>query len=618
MNIFNSFNNYLKNNFAKYFVDNRPEQQEKIQSQVAQNSQGISEIEMQLGNSKLFNPYGIGGVIQTNVEWERIFHTKVERILTYRSMSFFPEICDALDMITDDAIIQNAEGNVVQLNFKKEVPRHIEEIIKTQWDYLINDVFNFNDIGWELFRKWLIDSELYVELVLNDEGTNIIGIKVLSPLTMSPVYEENRITGYVQNISNISNVSISSNVTAMLEFDKDQVVYSNYGFYHEGMDVRGYLESAIRTYNQLKNLEDSVVIYRVTRASEKRIWNIAVGKMPKGKAEEYIKGLIQRYKKRIIYDPESGAMNTTQNIQAITEDFWFSKNEQGEGTTIETIGSGMNLGELDDVNYFKKKLFQTLKLPRSRWDDSAGVNYSSGKNGDMAREELKFQNFIERLQKRFSYILMSSFLTLLKFNGVDEKYIDDSLYSIKFTTSNLLKEYKEMELNESRMSLLMSCQQFMYDKEVTPNGIFAPEFILKDILMFSDEMLQKNNDLLQKLKNNQETKEGETGQDINNLGMDIGGGSGDLGGESVPETPEENSETETTPEETTTTSPELEGQAGRELTSPVTNAPEAFSPEISDENNFGGLFQAWLNDDRELQNSLKKKDGFHTKDNFTI
>ncbi|HON83947.1 MAG TPA: portal protein, partial [Caldisericia bacterium] len=833
----------------------------------------MSEVELQLVNS--YNAQqqnygvGVGGIVYTGVMWEQYLANKVARILKYREMSFFPEISDAIDMICDDAISPDSTGNILHLDFRKEIPRHIEEQITDLWDYLINEVYAFNDRGWELFRKWLIDSELYVELVLNDEGNEIIDIKVLSPLTTMPIYTDNKITGFVQSLSNVMiNATDKNSQNTTINFDRDQIAYSNYGLYVEGMDVRGYLESAIRTYNQLKNLEDALVIYRLCldgesrvrtetgwsyikdikvgdivysykdgktiktkvtkiwnnrkkntvrirskhnelictddhpilvrnnktdtieyidagklitkthqlinsskeiyeeeyvkiprivgeefvklknndfirnlkcdnktklvkkiakeidysygriwqflytegkaipkdkgelvcekigiskeylvyvnkgennseridlpeyvnedfarlfgfligdgfidnksivfaegengdinikysnllkkyfgtcelytpknrrygnyktcssvgakifeslgyikgahnkripkwvftakrsirqafieglsdadgcerytnkgtwfstiescnkrlvedvkelwssiglcsglirnrsknkkfrkslnrfigeteswsvtltklqlndyenicsveqfeertvydievesdehnfivnnitvhncRAPERRVWNIAVGRMPKGKAEEYIKGMIQRYKKRIIYDPETGAMNSTQNIQALTEDFWFAKNESGEGTTVETIGGGMNLGELEDVNYFLKKLYKILKLPRSRWDDSAGVNYSSGKSGDILREELKFTRFVERLQKRFSYIIMSSFMTLLKIKGIDEKYIDEGMFNIKFNSSNLFKEYKEMEINESR------------------------------------------------------------------------------------------------------------------------------------------------------------------------
>lgn len=608
------------NTFAKYFKDAKTNERH-IEEEGIKNSQGISEVEMQLQNSyasQRADGYAeTAGVVYTGVAWDQYFTNKVTRILKYREMAFFPEISDAIDMICDEAVIPDANGNTISLDLNKEVPRHIEEHIRDIWDYLISNVFAFNDVGWELFRKWLIDSEMYIEMILNDEGNNIIDYKVLSPLTMMPIYRDNKIIGYVQTLQNnvlgqnqSGGYSGETEKQKSITFDKDQILYSNYGLYSEGMDSRGYLESAIRTYNQLRNLEDSLVIYRLVRAPERRVWNIATGRMPKGKAEEYIKGMIQRYKKRIIYDPETGGMSSTQNVQALTEDFWFAKNETGEGTTVETIGGGMHLGELEDINYFLKKLYKTLKLPRSRWDDSAGTNYSSGKSGELLREEVKFSRYVERLQNRFSRLILDAFLTLLSFRGVDDKYIDETFFNIEFTSSNLFKQYKEMELNESRFGLLASINEFVYDKENNPNGYFAPEFVLKDVIMFSDHMYQKNMDMLEKLKSTGsiEGEEGvEAGDDMGfGTGMgaglsggDFGGGGGDIG------SPEGNMGDLDMGDEI----PDTEGDT--ELSSPMTTAPESTTFDVMDdeEMKISGLFSNWLNDDKTIRDKYSKQDG---------
>lgn len=602
----------IGNPFAKFFKEVNKEEDE-VASTSIKNSQGVSEIQLQLANAMNFNysPDNMGGVVYTGIQWENFFANKIQRIMTYRQMSYYPNINDAVDMICDEAITPDVNGHVIYLDFKKEVPRHIEEQIRDIWDYIVNDVYNFNDRGWELFRKWLIDSEMYVENVLNDEGDSIIDMKVLSPLTMMPIYIENKIQSFIQSL-NIMNNNNQGNIPPLeqqpnqtKDFNKHQIAYSNYGTYVDGYDVRGYLEPAIKTYNQLKNMEDAIVIYRLNRGTERRIWNIAIGKMPKGKAEEYIRGMIQKYKKRIIYDPETGAMNSSQNILALTEDYWFAKNEAGEGTTIDTIGGGVNLGELDDIKLFTTKLNQTLKLPRSRWDDSAGVNYSSGKSGDMLKEELKFMKFIERLQRKFSYILIESFLTQLKLRGIDARYAREEMFNIRFNSSNLFKQYKEVEFNESRLQMLGQVGDLIYSKE-NPNGLFASEYILKDILQFSDYDLKRNADMLQKLKGVEDGSKGQADEDMGLTG-DLEGIGGGMGGTSSP------NPTEPTPEAT----PEEKPVEGGELTNNQEVAPESKSFGFEEpKNKFGGLFTKWYSDKSIVDKSDKDLDIINNLNNL--
>lgn len=600
----------IGNPFAKYFKDVSKEE-DKIIDQSMKNSQGVSELQLQLAQvmNVNYNTDNMGGVIYTGIQWENFFAGKVQRILGYRAMSKYPNINDAITMICDDAVVPDVNGETVYLDFRKEVPRHIEEQIRDLWNYLIHDVYAFNDRGWDMFRKWLIDSEMYVENILNEEGNNIIDIKILSPLTMMPIYIENKVSSFVQslnftnnNLGNISNGTSTNNSQDFLNktFNKNQISYATFGEYFDGYDVRGYLESSIKLYNQLKNMEDAIVIYRLNRGTERRIWNIAIGKMPKGKAEEYIKGMIQKYKKRIIYDPETGAMDSSQNILALTEDYWFAKNEAGEGTTIDTIGGGINLGELEDIKYFVTKLNQTLQLPRSRWDDSAGVNYSSGKSGDMLKEELKFMKFIERLQRKFSYIIMDSFISLLRLRGLDSRYTTESLFNIRFNSANLFKQYKEVEFNESRLQILGTMNDLIYSAE-NQNGYFAPEFVLKNLLQFSEYDLKLNNDMLQKLKG---ASDGTKGKVEDEMGIgDMGGGfGGGMGGTEAPVSPEP---------ETPTEEPKPE-EGGGEITPNTEVAPESKEIEIAPTSKFNGLFTKWYNDksivdakpDNEILNNI--------------
>ena len=542
---------FLFNPFAKFFRSSRPDE-ERLDQEEIQNSVGVSQEQIDLYNyinyDYLMSPGS--AVTYIGISFEQYFANKHGRIQKYKEMSIYPEVSDGLDAVCDEAIVENTSSDVVNLDILEEMPQHVEEEVRKIWDYLVADVFAFNERSWDLFRKWLIESEIYVELILNEEGNNIIGIKVLPAHTMMPIYEENKVRGYMQTkIGNPQAQDVRMQQQGSVVFDKDQIAYVNFGLYGANMlDIRGYLESAIRVYNQLKNMEDALVVYRLVRAPERRVWNIAIGRMPKGKAEEYLKGLIQRYRKKTIYNADTGEIDSTANIQSLTEDFWFTRNENGEGTTVETIGGGMQLGELNDINYFLQKLYKTLKLPKSRWEDSSSSMYSTGKSGEVLREEIKFSRFVERLQNRFKYILINPFITLLRLKGIDERYINEDFFNVKFTKSNLFKEYKELELVESRMAILGNISQFMYDKNTNPQGLFSKEFAMRKFFMMNDEDWEENESLKKKEELQAKPMPGAemggmgTGFGGAPTGPEMGGGGGfggpETGTATVPITPE--------------------------------------------------------------------------------
>lgn len=538
---------FLFNPFAKFFRQSRPDE-ERVEEQEIDNSQGVSQEEVDLANfinyDYLSNPGA--AVTYVGIQFEQYFGSKRGRIQKYRQMARYPIINDALNQICDDAVVDNAEGDILSLEINEEIPEHIEDEIRKIWDYLIVNVYKFNERGWELFRKWLVEAEIYIEMVLNDKGDDIIGIKILPAHTMMPVYEENKVKAYMQvnvnapeavkgvdhahqgNVAYAQSTSYADGEPNNIIFDKDQIAYANYGDYGENfLDVRGFLESAIRPFNQLNNMEDAIVVHRLVRAPQRRIWNIYTGRMPKGKADEFVKQLANRYKKKLIYDPETGAMNSAQNVQSLTEDYWFTRDINGNGTTVDTIGGESNFSEMDDVKYFQENLYKSLMLPRSRWEDPATSMYSSGKSGEIQREEIKFARFVERLQRRFKYIILDPFITLMRLRGIDERYVDQNIFNVKFTKSNLFKEYKEMELMESRLSILGAASEFIYNPTENPTGYFAPEFALKRMFLMSDEEWIWNKELMDKIKPTEEEQAA-----LAAAGGEGGfGGAGEIGGE---------------------------------------------------------------------------------------
>jgi hypothetical protein len=249
-----------------------------------------------------------------------------------------------------------------------------------------------------------------------------------------------------------------------------------------------------------------------------------VGKMPKGKAEEHIKQLIEKYKKKNIYDPATGAINSSLNIQSLTEDYWFAKNDEGKGTEVSQFTGGTQLGELNDVNYFLQKLYKTLKLPKSRWEAPEANTYSSGRSGEITREEVKFSRFVERLQRRFKSVIMDPFITLLKMRGIDEQWLDKKYLNIEFTKSNLFKEYKEIELLDQRFGLLGSASSYMMMPGNEGNALFSKEFVLRKYFAITDSDWKENEKLMAKEKKEIEEQGLQgNGQFGNQFGNQFGG-----------------------------------------------------------------------------------------------
>ena len=482
------------NPFAGFFQRARSQGQEDSSRQRVSNAQGISQEDSAIqtvGSASVMGTVlssqpGEATVTVTGVQFEQVFENKRQKVAKYREMSNYPDIEKATENLCDDAIIEDDDGRILSLNISKEIPENIRTLCQGHFKYLVDDVFSFNETGWDLFKRFLIDSELYGELILDQSGKNIIGIKLLPSYTMTPVYNGGVVQAFVQvPEKNFQNKK-------QIDFDRDQIVYINYGKFGENIgDVRGYYESCIKTYNQLKSMEDAVVVYRLVRSVERRAWNVYTGKMQKPQAEAYIKGLTQRFKKRMIYDPNTGAVNSAQNVIAMTEDYWFSVNAEGQGTKVETLAGGANLGELEDVMFFLKKLYMALKLPKSRWniDDSPTISY--GKSGEITQEEIHWCQFVERLQRKFKYFILDPYLVLLRMRGVEEKYLKRSYFNLQFTQSNLFKEYKEMEILDARLSILNQFSNFLYSEE-NKAGVFAPKFVLRKYFKMSDEDMADN------------------------------------------------------------------------------------------------------------------------------
>lgn len=504
------------NPFSKYFLKNKPTSEQRKEFEFIKNSQGVAEDEGRAAAYKgqWSQPYEIGmpgdvyggDIYSAPISFNEYFNYKVARISKYREMSFYPDISDALDMVADDSVIENDKGQIVSLEFTKELNSRDSRLILEEWEYLLHEVFYVRERLWDWYRKWLIDGEIFLEIVLNDSKDSVIGVKLLPAFNTFPSYTGDLITNFVQT-NDQGNYSVKDE-NAQIIFPNDQIAYASWGVYGKSkLDVRGYLEPAVRVYNQLRNLEDAVVVYRLVRAPERRVWNIEVGKLPPGKAEEHIKKLIHKYRKQVNYDPSTGAIDSSQNVQALTEDFWFAKRD-GVGSTVDPLPSGIQLGEMDDINYFLYKLRQVLKVPKDRFVDQTGGSYNSGRG--IEREEVRFTKFIIRQQNKFKKLFLDVLIQQLRLKGFNDKYLDRSLYDIQWSKSNYYQEFKQQDIIESKINTWASMSGYVVSQD-DPNAPFSREYVMKNMVRMSDAEWEEN-ERLRKQEQEEAKKEIEKAQ----------------------------------------------------------------------------------------------------------
>lgn len=488
--------NFL-NPFSKYFLTPEQEVARSTEHEYTKNSQGIAD-DVDVFNQYMYQYGGGWGqngaeFNQTGIIFDQVFNDKYQRIQKYRSMTWYPPCNKALNVVCDECIVENGVGKIASFGLEENYASTLKPVeikqLEIEFQYIMNTVFKAKDQMFDLFKKWLVDGELFLEIVLSSDGKNVIGIKALPPFYTFPVYNEGVLTGFFETVPNVT-----SGNTDIKQFPASQVAYSSFGVYGRNkQDIRGYLEAAIRPYNQLKSIEDALVVYRLTRAPEKRMWNIETGRMTPAKAEEYVRKLMNKYKKRLSYDPETGAINSSKNIQSLTEDFWFPKSE-GNGSTVDTLQGGTTfIGQLEDVQMFQQQLYDSMLIPKSRWNSDSGATYTAGT--DIAREEYNFAKFTKRLQKRFRKVIVDVFIQQLRVRGYDKKYLDRSSYDIQMCTNNFFEEYKTFQLNEQRATVLNNFAQYLPSRE-NVNGpvkpIFSKAFVMEHMMLLNDEDRLKN------------------------------------------------------------------------------------------------------------------------------
>lgn len=424
-----------------------------------------------------------GGAYGTYVDLDGTIRTEAELVTKYREMALVPECDSAIDEIVNESIAID-ENNLVEIQLDElNISPQLKQIIKSEFKNCLN-IIDFNKYAYDMFRRWYIDGRLYYHVII-DEKNPQLGIRELryvDPRKIRKVREiqKKRPKGvgnapseiaiaktvneyYVYNDKgfNFGNKAVGTNTTG-LKIAKDSIVHVASGITdNQGQMVLSYLHKAIKPLNQLSTLEDALVIYRLARAPERRIWYIDVGNLPKMKAEQYVRDIMVKHKNRLIYDANTGQIRDDRKFMTMLEDYWLPRREGGRGTEVSTLPGGQNLGEMDDVLYFQKKFLQSLNVPVSRLNSDA--LFSVGRATEITRDEVKFSRFIVRLRSRFSNLFLEILKKQLILKGIttveDWEEIKASI-TFDYSKDNYFAELKDAEIRQGRLMQARDFQDF--------------------------------------------------------------------------------------------------------------------------------------------------------------
>ena len=437
-----------------------------------------------------------GGAYATYLDMEGAAKNEMDLIQRYRQMSLYPECELAVDDIVNEAVVCDREEAPVSINLENvNLSPDIKDKIQENF-YEVMDLLRMRDGGYDTFKKWYVDGRLYYHIIIdpNNVKRGILELRPIDSLKIKKVRQ-------ILPPKDPSNLQAPPRVEEYFSFNDggmdgkkggqivriapDSIAYAHSGLLSEDRKmVLSYLHKAIKPLNQLRMIEDAVVIYRISRAPERRIFYIDVGNLPKIKAEQYLKDIMTRYKNKMVYDAQTGELRDDRKHMSMLEDYWLPRREGGRGTEITTLPGGENLGELDDVIYFQKKLYKSLNVPSSRLEQESG--FVLGRAAEITRDEVKFTRFIERLRNRFGHLFNTCLEKQLILKGIltlnDWRMIEQKIH-YEWQTDSQFAELKEAEMLTERLNILQSMN---YADEIVGN-FYSKEYIRKRILKQTQE-----------------------------------------------------------------------------------------------------------------------------------
>jgi hypothetical protein len=469
--------------------------------------------------------YLTSGFFGSYVDIEGVYRTEFDLIKRYREMALHPEVDSAIEDIVNEAIVSDQNDSPVQielsnLNASNSLKKKIREEFKS-----ILELMDFDRKCHEIYRNWYVDGRLFYHKVIDlkkpQEGIQelryIDALKIRyvrqqknTKKEQSNVYVKNddnpmdyifpeieeyfiyNPKGNFQNSTGLSDLSGSA-ASRGIKMSKDSITYCTSGLVDRNKNtILSYLHKSIKSLNQLRMIEDSLVIYRLSRAPERRIFYIDVGNLPKVKAEQYLRDVMMRYRNKLVYDASTGEIRDDKKFMSMLEDFWLPRREGGRGTEISTLPGGQNLGEITDIEYFKQKLYRALNVPPSRMDGEGGFNL--GRSSEILRDELKFTKFVGRLRKRFSGVFYDLLRTQLILKNVitpeDWKEMSEHI-QFDFLYDNHFSELKNAELLTERLNIAATAEPYI-------GKYFSQDYVRRNILKQTDEEIIEQDKLIKK------------------------------------------------------------------------------------------------------------------------
>ena len=443
--------------------------------------------------------YIAGGYYGQYLDLDGNFKTEYDMVKKYREMAMHPEVDEAIEDIIHEAIVADQNDSPVQVNLDNlEVSDSVKTMIRDEFDYIKN-LFGFDSKAHEMFRRWYIDGRMYYHKVI-DLDNPADGIKELRYVDPHKIKKVRQITKpktadefmkydfgsseeyFIYNPKGLNNTSANSGI----KIAKDAITYVTSGIMDTNRNiVLSYLHKGIKVLNQLRMIEDSLVIYRISRAPERRIFYIDVGNLPKVKAEQYLREVMGRYRNKLVYDAATGEIRDDRKYMSMMEDFWLPRREGGRGTEITTLPGGQNLGELTDVQYFQTKLYKALNVPAGRLDSSTSFNL--GRSSEITRDELKFTKFVGKLRKKFgdlfndalkTQLILKSIITPEDWEDMKEHIQYDYLKDNHFT------ELKNLEMKTEQLNVLGLMDPFV-------GKYFSIEYIRSEVLGMTEKQMEE-------------------------------------------------------------------------------------------------------------------------------
>lgn len=424
---------------------------------------------------------------------------EVDLIFKYRDIASQPE-CDAAieDIINESIVGDNDEAAVNLVLDQLEISDKIKESVKNEFESVLR-LLNFNAYAHDIFRKWYVDGRLPYHIIIDDSSpkNGIKELRYIDPTKLRKVKEVEEVQDPKTGAKIIKNEqeyflfqdTKMNSAGQGLKIHPDAICYATSGMLSpDRKRILSYLHKAIKPVNQLRMMEDSLVIYRISRAPERRIFYIDVGNLPKGKAEEYLKGIMSQYRNKLVYDAKTGDIKDDRKHMSMMEDFFLPRREGGRGTEISTLPGGENLGQIDDIIYFQKRLYKSLNVPISRLEQEQ--QFTLGRSTEISRDEIKFKKFIDRLRKRFTDMFNQLLRTQLILKGIitAADWNEWKTYiAYDFIEDNYFSELKESEMMRERFEMLGTVDEYA-------GKYVSIEWIAKNVLKMNDDSMKEMED----------------------------------------------------------------------------------------------------------------------------